>query len=158
MADNAAARDRHRAAAAYGRRAAESAGVRAIVVKLVVEAYSGAINVPASTLSTTTTTTIDPRPRVRRVGEKDTLYGVGYLAATSGRLTGRDYAVGPMTLDFVGGGYTTADLMPGGGVSKRVYLLLSGDDFDGDERFEITGCDASRPHQVNLVVSATRTP
>jgi hypothetical protein len=157
MADNAAARSAHRAAALYGRRVAEAAGVRAVEVKLVVETYSGPVNVGTSTLTGTVTTTLDPRPKVRRLSERDTLYGVGYLAASAGKLTGRDYAIGPMTLPTVDGqGYSTATLMPDGSSSKRVYLTMTGDDFDSTERFAVTGVDASRPHQINLIVSPTK--
>ena len=144
MADNLAARLAHRTAALTGRRAAEAAGVRSVSVSVVTETWSGPTQVSTSTLTTTATLVLSPRPKVVPAGEEAGYFGGGNSAISGGRLIAGTYRIGPITLATTGGGY------------KRIFDFLAGDEFsDSGERFELTDVDASRPHQVTLTVRRT---
>lgn len=158
MADNAALRAAHRAAADRGRRAAEAVGARPTKVTVRVRTYTAPVGTSTATVSSTTNTPVDPRPRVRQLSQTEaSFYGGGLLAAGTGRSVAAYYAVGPMTLDYAAGGYTVADLLPAGATTKRVTIVLEGDEFtSGGEEMHVVNVDATRPHQVNLVVSRTR--
>lgn len=159
MADNAALRSAHRAAALHGRRAAEAVGARPTTVTLRVEVYSAAIGTSGASITTTTDTVLDPRPKVVPAGAEDSAFGGGPVATSAGRLRGRHYRIGPITLDHPGGGYSIATLAPAGSTTTRVRYLLAGDDFDaGGELFELVLADASRPHQVTLEVRRVEQP
>lgn len=158
MADNAALRGAHRRAADAGRRAAEAAGARSTKVTVRVRSYSGAIHATGTTLLSTTDTVLSPRPRVQPVGEgESSLYGGG-LEAHPGTSTLRQFVVGPITLDYPGGGYSLASLLPAESPSTRVTLVLEGDGFEanGEEFDLLTQPDASRPHQITLTVARSR--
>jgi len=158
VADNAAARNAFRAIADSVRRIPETLGVRATTVTIRVRAYSGPVGQQGVTLSSTTDTVLDPIPRVRQVSEGQRGYfGGGILSASTGALRVGEYEVGPITQDFPGGGYTPGELAPAGGVSKRVTVLLSGDEFaSGGEEFEIVQMDATRPFRTMLLVARAR--
>jgi hypothetical protein len=156
MPDNPAMRLAHRAAALAGRRAAESAGARPTAVSVVVETYSGTTGLAGTTLVSTSTLVLSPRPKVSTVREGSGYFGGGPGAASSGRLVAGVYTIGPITLTAPGGGYSVAQVAPPSGASKAVYYLLAGDDFaSGGERFDLLEVDASRPHQVTLTVQRT---
>lgn len=156
MADNLAARLAHRAAALTGRRAAEGAGVRSVAVSVVVESWSGPTQVATSTLVSTSTLVLSPRPKVVPAGEEAGYFGGGNSAISGGRLTAGTYRIGPITLACSTGGYTVAQLSPPGASDTRIYYFLAGDEFSGaGERFELTDVDSSRPHQVTLTVRRT---
>jgi hypothetical protein len=156
MADNPTLRLAHRAAALAGRRAAEAVGARPTSVSIVTETYSGTTGLAATTLVSTSTLTLDPRPKVSTVREGGGYFGGGRGSASSGRLVVGVYRIGPVTLTTAGGGYSAAQLAPPGGSALTVYYLLTGDDFaSGGERFDLLDVDASRPHQVTLTVQRT---
>jgi hypothetical protein len=156
MADNLAARLAHRNAALTGRRAAERTGVRSVSVSVITETWSGPTQVSTSTLASTSTLVLSPRPKVVPAGEEPGYFGGGNSAISGGRLIAGTYRVGPITLATTGGGYTVDQLSPPGASNTRIYYFLAGDEFsDGGERFELTDVDASRPHQVTLTVRRT---
>ena len=63
---------------------------------------------------------------------------------------------GTYGLQSLGGGYTQAQLCPAAGEDRVVYYLLEGDEFSpGGERFRLVDADATRPHQISLVVERT---
>lgn len=157
MADNPSLRDAHRRAADAGRRAAEAVGARSIGVAVTVETYSAAVGTSGSTLSSTTTTTLDPRPKVTKVAPGSPSYfGGGVVAAGNAIMLAAEYAIGPITTTAGTIGYTLAQLCPPGSVAKNVYVTLTGDAFaTGGERFEVVDAEASRPHQITLRVRRT---
>jgi hypothetical protein len=156
MADNLAARLAHRNAALTGRRAAERTGVRSVSVSVITETWSGPTQVSTSTLASTSTLVLSPRPKVVPAGEEPGYFGGGNSAISGGRLIAGTYRIGPITLATTGGGYTVDQLSPPGASNTRIYYFLAGDEFsDGGERFELTDVDASRPHQVTLTVRRT---
>jgi hypothetical protein len=152
--DNPALRNAHRTAADAGRRAAESAGARPTSVVIVIETWSAALGTSTATLSSTSSTTLDPRPKVAKVSPGSPSYfGGGMLAQSDGHTFAPEYAIGPITTATGSVGYTLAQLVPAGGVTHKVYALLSGDAFAaGGERFEAHDVDSSRPHQITLRV------
>ena len=159
MADNPALRNAHRAAALAGRRAAEAAGARPTQVSVVVETYDRAVNLAGATLLSTSTLALDPRPKVASGVDALSAFAGGTAAVSSVRLASSQYVIGPITLDCGAGGYTQAQLCPPSAANTRVYYLLTGDDFaGGGERFDLVQADASRPHQVNLLVQRTAQP
>lgn len=156
MADNPAARAAHRAAALAGRRAAERAGVRPTTVSVVVETWSGPIGTDGITLVSTSTTTLSPSPRVLSGAALTGYFGGGTAAASSGVLLAGQYLVGPITLDYPGGGYSQATLCPAAADDRVTYYLLEGDEFTtGGERFRLVDSDATHPHKISLVVERT---
>jgi len=156
MADNLAARLAHRNAALTGRRAAERSGVRSVSVSVIVETWSGPTQVSTSTLMSTSTLVLSPRPKVVPAGEEAGYFGGGNSAISGGRLVAGTYRIGPITLATTGGGYTVDQLSPPGASDTRIYYFLAGDEFsDGGERFDLTDVDAARPHQVTLTVRRT---
>lgn len=156
MADNLAARLAHRNAALTGRRAAERTGVRSVSVSVITETWSGPTQVSTSTLASTSTLVLSPRPKVVPAGEEAGYFGGGNSAISGGRLIAGSYRIGPITLACATGGYTVAQLSPPGASNLRIYYFLAGDEFsDAGERFELTDVDASRPHQVTLTVRRT---
>lgn len=146
----------HRAAADAGRRAAAAVGARPTTVSVVVVTYSGAVGVTGSSVVSTSTTVLSPAPRVRSGSAAPSYLGGGTAAASAGVLLAGQYLVGPVTLDYAGGGYTQAQLCPAAGEDRAVYYLLEGDEFSsGGERFRLVDADATRPHQITLVVERT---
>ena len=158
MADNPLMREALRAAANRGRIAAESVGVRPVLVSVRVRVYNGPVGASGTTLVSTTDTALNPRPKVRMVSEgRGGYFGGGLYTDSTGRVLAGEYEVGPITQDFPGGGYTPAELLPTGSVSRRVTLVLAGDGFQsGGEEFEAVKMDASRPFRTMLLVVRVR--
>ena len=158
MADNATARERFRRIADAVRAIPEAIGTRGTSVTIRVRTYSGAVGAHGTTLVTTTDTAISPRPRVVQVSEgAPSYFGGGLFTDSTGRTLAGEYEVGPITQAYPGGGYDVADLAPAGGVSRRVTLVLSGDEFDpAGEEFEVLRVDATRPFRTMLLVARVR--
>lgn len=155
MADSPSLRRAHRAAADAGRRAAESVGARPTSVTIRTRTYTGSVNADGVSLSTTSDLVLSPRPKVTASGDGASSYYGGSPAVD--RALAREYTVGPITLAYDGGGYTLSQLAPSPSPSVRVTYVLEGNDFEsGGEEFELTGYDASRPHQVVLRLARTR--
>lgn len=157
MADNATARDGWRALADACRRIPETFGTRSTSITIRLRTYTAPVGESTAT-ATTTDTILDPRPRVRQVSEGQRGYfGGGVLASATGELRVGDYEIGPITQELPGGGYSPTDLAPAGGVTKRVTVLLQGDEFSsGGEEFEIIRMDATRPFRTMLLVRRVR--
>lgn len=157
MADNPTLRSYMRSAANRGRVAAESVGVRSTEVTIRTRSYTAPIGESTST-ATATDVVLSPRPRVRQVSEGQRGYfGGGVLASSTGELRVGEYEIGPITQDFPGGGYSPTDLAPAGGVSTRITVVLSGEEFaSGGEEFEIVQMDATRPFRTMLLVRRVR--
>ena len=151
-----ALRDVQRAAADAGRAAADAAGARSTDVTVVVETYSGPVDAPGVSLVSTVSFKIDPRPKVRSAGSPAGYFGGGTASLSAGILIAGQYAIGPITLAYTGGGYTQEQLVPPGSAMKRVYYILDGDEFTvGGEKFRLVDADATRPHQITLIVQRT---
>ena len=127
-----------RRAADAGRKAAEPF-VRPTVVTIVVETWSGPYGATGSTLVSTATTTLSPRPKVMAVGDEGaSAFGGGYASSSAGGLVATAYDIGPVTLDYPGGGYTVEQLLPLGAANKNVYVVLSDGAYEGTgERFRV---------------------
>ncbi len=148
---SASLRAAHRAAADAGRRAAEAVGARPTRVYVRTREYTAAIHASGTTLVSVSDTELSPRPRVRQLGAGEASFYGGGPGAAPGLAGTRVYEVGPITLDYAGGGYSLASLCPGESTSTRVSYVLVGDDFDANEEFDLVAPpDASRPHQVIL--------
>lgn len=146
-----------RRAALAGRRAAYRAGQRDTTVALVVETYSAAVGTAGATLASTTTTTLDPSPKVERVEDPLSAFGGGLAAEGGADLGGTTYRVGPVTKPVDGAGYDRGDLFPAGGSTKRVYYLLGGDEFKtGGERFRPVRVERETPQSITIVVQRTQ--
>lgn len=158
MGDNQALRDYHRAAADYGRRAAESVGVRPTQVTIRVRLYSGPVGLSTSTLVGDESRVLDPRPKVSRAGQESSYFASGYAVSGSGDLIAGQYEIGPTTLRYPGGGYTVPELAPALSVNKVVTVILEGDGFDGAEEYRLVTVEGTRPHQAMMLVTATATP
>jgi len=153
MADNPTARAAHRRAADAGRKAAESAGARPTKVSVITKTYSAGIGFAGTTLVSTTTLVLSPRPKVISGASVSSYFGGGRAAGSSGRLEANQYLIGPITLSYPGGGYTTSQIVPLGSDRIEVSYLLEGPEFlDGGELFDLVSVDATRPHQVMIVV------
>lgn len=154
MADNPSARAAHRLAADAGRRAAESAGARPTSVVVTVQTWSAAVGTSTATLTSTTSTALDPRPKVSAISPGSPSYfGGGVLAQSDGQTLAPEYEIGPITTTAGSVGYALSDLAPAGSVTKRVFVTLSGDAFaSGGERFAVHQVVATRPHQILLRV------
>lgn len=122
-------------------------GVYDVDVVVRVRTYSGAVNANGTTLSSTSSTTLSPRPKVRRISEGDgSFFGGGTLDASNGKLLADELEVGPITPDHATGGYTLAELAPAGASNKRVDLLIGG------VAYEIFDADSSKPFRITLKV------
>ena len=157
-ANHAAALARYRQLAERARRIPERFGLRPTKVTVRVRTYSGPVGAQGVTLSATTDTVLDPRPRVRQVTEgQKSYFGGGTLVLAGGDAAARVYEIGPIAQRFPGGGYTPAEVAPPGGVTRRVTVLLEGDAFaSGGEEFEVTALDWSRPLHGMVQVMRTR--
>ena len=157
MADNLALRYAHRRAADVGRKAAESVGARSSKVSVVVETYSAGVGFTGTTLVSTSALVLSPRPKVQTGGFVLGYFGGGDATRAGGRLLAGQFAIGPITLTYPGGGYTVDQLAPSASDAIKVYYLLQGDAFDsGGEKFELVEVVATRAHQVTLVVERTK--
>lgn len=158
MTDNPAMRAAHRAAALAGRKAAEAVGARPTRVQIRVREYSAAINATGTELALVYDTEVTPRPKVRQLSAGDASFYGGGPAAGTGSAGARVYTIGPITLPTAGAGWSIATLQPEESETTRVTIVLTGDDFDADgEEFDLAAPpDASRPHQVTLIVSRTK--
>lgn len=158
MADNTGARLAFRAIADRVRAIPETLGQRPTTVTIRVRTYSGALGAQGTTLVSTTDTVLSPRPKVREVsGGSPSFFGGGTLALHNGELEAAVYEIGPITQAFPGGGYTQSDVVPAGAYTKRVTVVLEGDEFTaGGEEFTIDQSDFTRPHRGMLRVIRTR--
>lgn len=147
-----------RRAADAGRRAAEP-WVRPTVVTIVVETWSGPYGATGSTLVSTATTTLSPRPKVQAVGDDGaSAFGGGYASSSAGGLVATTYDIGPVTLRYPGGGYTVEELLPLGASNKNVYVVLSDGAYEGTgERFRVDpgSLVATRAYQCTFRVVRT---
>lgn len=127
-----------RRAADAGRKAAEP-WVRPTIVTIVVETWSGPYGAVGSTLVSTDSTVLTPRPKVQAVGDQGaSAFGGGYASTSAGGLVATEYEIGPVTLDYPGGGYTVRELLPLGAANKNVYVILADGAYEGSgERFKI---------------------
>ena len=158
MPDNVAGRDAFRAIADAVRAIPEAIGTRGTKVTIRVRTYSGAVNAQGTTLTSTADTVISPRPKVLQVSEGiPSYFGGGLFTDSTGRSLAGEYEVGPITQLYPGGGYDVGDLAPASGVSKRVTVVLEGDEFQpGGEEFEVIKVDATRPFRTMLLVTRVR--
>lgn len=158
MADNVAGREAFRAIADAVRAIPEAIGTRGTKVTIRVRTYSGAVNAQGTTLTSTVDTVISPRPKVLQVSEGiPSYFGGGLFTDSTGRALAGEYEVGPITQLYDGGGYDVGDLAPASGVSKRVTVVLEGDEFQpGGEEFEVIKVDATRPFRTMLLVTRVR--
>lgn len=158
MADNVAARLGFRAIAGLVRRIPEALGQRPTKVTLRTRVYSGPVGQHGVTLTSTTDTVLDPRPKVVEVTDGQRSYfGGGTLAYTNGTALAGVYEVGPITQAYPGGGYTQGDVLVTAAPDRRYSVVLEGDEFSaGGEEFEVTASDFSRPHRGMIQVTRTR--
>jgi hypothetical protein len=157
VGDNPQLRAAHRRAADAGRRAAESAGVRPTKVSIQLEVYSGPIGAPGTFQQYSPVLVLDPRPKVTEGAIVVGYFGGGRGAEASGRLLAGQFLIGPITLEYPGGGYSLDQLTPAGSDSSRAIYILEGDNFKvGGEKFELVEVDASKPHQVSLIVERAK--
>lgn len=145
---------RFRAAADVGRKAAARIGMRPVTVAIRVETWSAAYGTAGATLSSASTTTLDPSPKVSRAGEAPSYFGGGPATDAGASLSADSYVIGPITPTFAAGGYTLSQLAPTQtSPALRVLVVLTGDEFaTAGEKFTITDVDASRPLRVMLTV------
>jgi hypothetical protein len=157
VANNGAARNAFRSLASAVRAIPETLGVRGTKVTIRLRTYTAPVGESGAT-ATSTDIVLSPIPKVSQVSEGQRGYfGGGVLASSTGELRVGDYEVGPITQDFPGGGYSPSDLAPAGGASKRVTVLLEGDEFaSGGEEFEVVQMDATHPFRTMLLVRRVR--
>jgi hypothetical protein len=142
--------DTVRAGVSRGRKKLDDLGLRLYTVTLIVEQFDRSINLPGCVLivpgpddpPNPIELQLDPRPRVRQLGPGDDSWlGGGLIAEAGGKSSATEYEIGPVTLEFSGsstGGYSTADLLPPGSVSRRVTWWIEGPDLqDGGEPFSV---------------------
>jgi hypothetical protein len=158
VANNATANAAFRRIANAVRGIPEQFGTRNTTVTVRVRAYSGAVGAQGTTLTGTADTVLTPIPKVTQVIEGTPSYfGGGIFTDSTGRVLAGEYEVGPVTQEFPGGGYAPTDLAPAGSVSKRVTIVLTGDEFQsGGEEFEVIKVDATRPFRTMLLVTRVR--
>ena len=158
MANNTAAVNAFRAIASAVRGIPETFGVRGTLVTVRVRVYSGPVGAQGTTLTSTTDTVLSPIPKVRQVSEgRGAYFGGGLYTDSTGRVLAGEYEIGPITQEFPAGGYTPTELAPAGGVSRRVTLLLAGEEFQrGGEEVAIVKLDATRPLRTMLMVVRVR--
>lgn len=148
--------DRFKRAADHGRRVAAAYGQRDVVVTLVVETWSDAVGRDGATLHGYSATPLDPPPKVTQASAEPSAFGGGgYVARAGGDVAAQGYVVGPITKRFPGGGYDRSDLLAQGGSGKRVYYTLSGDEFDGAEKFRVASVVRETPQSIWLELQRT---
>ena len=150
--------DSLRRAAQAGRRAAASVGQRDTTVTVSVATYDESINVSGAALSSTTTTTLDPSPKVTPAGDGAfSQYAGGHGAEAGGVARAGLYRVGPITPSHPGGGYSESDLAPDGAANKRVTVTLAGGDFPtAGEVCRIVAIHRETPQSFFLLVERTK--
>lgn len=145
--------------------AAEAIGARSTSVTLRVRQYSGPVHVHGTTLTSTTDTAVSPRPRVRQVRRGRTDDQVGWrdeaqLTDATGQPVTLRYEIGPIAQRFTsgaGGGYDPADFTPTDDPTRRLTLVLAGDDFGAEPvEFEVIRTSADDPLTFTLTVQRTR--
>lgn len=158
MADNAAFRASLRSVCDAARRIPEALGQRPTTVTLRTRTYSAGVAASGATLTSTADTVLSPRPKVTQVTDGQRSYfGGGTLVANDGAALAGCYEIGPITQDFPGGGYAQGSVLAAGATTKRLTVVLEGDEFStGGEEFEVTQADWTRPHRGMLQVIRTR--
>lgn len=156
--NNTFALDAFRQIAGTVRRVPETLGQRTTQVTLRVRTYSGPVGANGVTLTSTTNTVLDPRPKVVEVTDGQRSYfGGGSLAQSDGIALAGVYEIGPITQSYPGGGYTQGDVVIAAATNKRFTYVLEGDEFaSGGEEFEVTASDFTRPQRGMLQVTRTR--
>ncbi len=148
-------KDSIRRAAEAGRRAAVPF-VRPTTVTVVVDQYDAPVGLDGSIMTSSTSTVVEPAPKVSSDGDGGaSAFGGGFASTSAGGLVATEYTIGPITLKHSTGGYDVDDLLPAGGVERDVYVILAGGAFEGTgERFEVVpgSVDASRAHQFTFRV------
>lgn len=155
MANNTTALDGFRRIADRVRAVRETLGQAPTSVTIRVESWSG--GELGSGTNTPTDTVIAPVPKVTRLSDVPSYYATGILGAATGDSKARLYEIGPMTTSYAGGGYTAEQLAPPASTARgeRLVYLLSGPDFaSGGEVCNLVGIDASRPHQIRVLVQS----
>jgi len=157
-ANNTFALDAFRQIAGTVRRVPETLGQRTTQVTLRVRTYSGPVGAYGVTLTSTTDTILDPRPKVVEVTDGQRSYfGGGSLAQSDGTALAGVYEIGPITQSYPGGGYTQGDVVIAAAPNKRFTYVLDGDEFtSGGEEFEVTASDFTRPQRGMVQVTRTR--
>lgn len=157
-ANNIAALQSFRQIANNVRRIPETLGQRTTQVTIIERLYSGGVAAHGTALVSTTLTVLDPRPKVTQsTPGQPSYFGGGTLMSNDGIGLATVYEIGPITQAFPGGGYTQVDVVPPSATTKRVTVLLEGDEFSvGGEEFEITDSDFTRPQRGMLQVTRTR--
>lgn len=124
----------------------EDLGLRVFSLRVEVREWSGA-RVGSGTMTTPSTLTLDPRPRVRDVSAREVASSGGTLRTGDRRITG-------ITPAHTGGGYTPAQLRPSiSGQQERVYVLTGE---DGESEWELVEASFDRPFGHEMVVRRRR--
>lgn len=121
-------------------------GLRSFAVRVEVRSWSGA-RIGAGVLTTPSTLTLEPRPRVRDVSAREVASSGGTLRTSDRRITG-------ITPAHAGGGYTPEQLRPAiTGQQERVYVLTGE---DGESEWELVEASFDRPFGHELVLRRRR--
>ena len=121
-------------------------GLRLFDVRVEVRAWSGP-RVGSGVLTTLSTLSLDPRPRVRDVSAREVASSGGTLRSGDRRITG-------ITPAHTGGGYTPEQLRPAiTGPQERVYVLTGA---DGTSEWELVDASFDRPFGHELVLRRRR--
>lgn len=151
--------DRFRAAAARGRKAVAALGLRPTTVTITVQTYSAAWNSHGATLIDTQTTVLSPSPKVEQADLGPlSAFGGGSLADAGSELNAGVYRIGPITPQYVGGGYTTSQLAPAQtSPAVRVTVTLAGPEFKTpSEVFKVTDMDATNALHTFMTVARVK--
>lgn len=133
-------------------------GLRTITVTVRVRVYSAPPGVVGAAVTSTTSTTLTPTPRVRpaRVQRDDEAVVDGPFTDSTGQPRLLRYEVGPITPAYPGGGYTVASLMPSDDLTRRVTIVLAGGQHGDGEEYSVVRVDDTKPFRVMLTVERTR--
>lgn len=121
-------------------------GLRLFDVRVEVRSWSGT-RIGAGVLTTASTLTLEPRPRVRDVSARE-------VASSGGTLRNGDRRITAITPTHAGGGYTPDQLRPAiTGQQERVYVITGA---DGESEWELVEASFDRPFGHELVVRRRR--
>jgi len=152
--------DRLRGAADYGRRAIDRLGMRQCTVTIRIENWSAPIGTSGATALAPTDVVLIPNPKVREAAEgSPSWFAGGSLAAAVGMTNPTIFEVGPISQQYIGGGYLQTQLLPAlTDTTHRVLLLLDdgGNEFaSGGEVVRVLKCDATRPLRIMILAART---